>query len=343
MPAGAATGAQAGEQYTAACRADAAACTCTVSESPDPLTQQEDPFAPTRRLCRLRVGGATIAAVSPGAARTRRIVPAMREGFDACARLAARQHGVVSRAQLRALDWSSSAIGRLVGTRWLHRVHLGVYSVGPPRETWPARLWAALLACGGPEAAVFSHPTAGALWHVCPAPRRIHLITLGERRSTPAIYVHRGRLEPHEITSDRDHGLPVTRPMTTLLHLATTLNDFRFGRAVHRAAELRLLDASLVPPGRPGAARLRAQVSALATEPPRVTKPGFEERFLRFIHDHGLPMPLTNVIVNGHDVDAYWPQARLIVEHVLAGDRVIRLTWSRLTQRTAQRLHRLLA
>jgi very-short-patch-repair endonuclease len=90
-----------------------------------------------------------------------------------------------------------------------------------------------------------------------------------------------------------------------------------------------------------------------------------EERFLKLVHDHRLPPPLTNVIVNGHEVDAYWPHARLVVEldshrhhdnptafeedrakdqdHVLAGDRVIRLTWGQLTPRTAERLRTLLA
>jgi predicted transcriptional regulator of viral defense system len=45
----------------------------------------------------------------------------------ASARLAARQHGVVSRAQLRALGLSDSAVSSRFGAGRLHRVHRGVY------------------------------------------------------------------------------------------------------------------------------------------------------------------------------------------------------------------------
>ena len=230
---------------------------------------------------------------------------------------------MVSSGQLREADVTQDAAdARVRSGRWYRR-HRGVYSFGPPR------------------------------------------VTLGESRSTKTIHVHRGRLEPHEITHDPDYGFPVTSPMRALLDCATTLTDFRLQRAVHRAAELNLLDASYDPAGRPGAARLRAQVTALATEPLQITRSQFEERFLEFIHEHGIAPPLLNHIVNGHEVDAYWPHARLIVEldsrewhdtarafeedrardfdHVEGEDRVLRLTWRRLTPRTAQRLHRLLA
>jgi very-short-patch-repair endonuclease len=284
----------------------------------------------------------------------------------AVAALARGQEGMVSSAQLRAADVTQDAAeSRVRSGRWYRR-HRGVYSLGPPRETWPARLWAALLACGGPAAAVFSHRTAGALWHLCAAPKRIDVITLGESRSTRAIHVHRGRLEPDEITHDRDHGLPVTTPMRAILDVAATSRDeHRLERMVHRAAELHLLDASRIPPGRRGSARVRAAMATLPDDQPRITRSDLEEAFLRFLHDHRLPQPLTNHPVNGHIVDAYWPHARLVVEldshewhdnpvafeadrardqdHVLAGDRVIRLTSRHLTPRTADRLRALLS
>jgi very-short-patch-repair endonuclease len=280
--------------------------------------------------------------------------------------LAGGQEAMVSWDQLRRAGFSAPAIGRRVEQGLLCPWHRGVYSLGPPRPTWPARLWAALLACGGPGAAVFSHRTAGALWDLVPVPGRIELITLNQSRSTAAIRVHRTRtLCLDDLRRDPRHGLPVTSPMRALLDMATELTAHRTTRAVHRAAELGLLDARQVPSGRPGAARLRAAMATLASAAPQHTKSGLEEAFLQLVDDHHLPPPLTNVVVNGHEVDAHWPHARLVVEldshrhhdnpaafehdrardhdHVLAGDRVIRLTPTMLNPHTAAKLHHLLA
>src|SRR4051812_24628426 len=95
----------------------------------------------------------------------------------------------------------------------------------------------------------------------------IDVITLRQSPSGARVPVHRGRLGPPEITP-RD-GLPVTTPMRALLDCATPLTDFRLRRATHRAAVLDLLDASYDPPHRPGAARLRAQITALAKAAPQ--------------------------------------------------------------------------
>jgi very-short-patch-repair endonuclease len=275
------------------------------------------------------------------------------------ARVAARQRGVVSLAQLRGAGLSDGAIKRRVGSGRLHRIHQGVYAVGHPHLTGEGHRWAAVLATGG----VLSHRTAAAMWDLAPWPGGpLEVTTLRRAGSVHGIRVHTGRLEPHETTT-RD-GLPVTTPMRTLLDRATEATRFRLEREVHRAAELHLLDASYDPAGRRGAARLRAAIATLESAAPRVTKSDMEERFLKLVHHHRLPPPLTNAIVNGHEVDAYWPHARLIVEldshrhhdnpiafeedrakdqdHVLAGDRVIRLTWTQLTPQTAERLRKLL-
>src|SRR4029453_17902165 len=73
----------------------------------------------------------------------------------AIARIAARQHGVLSTAQLRACGLSSSAIGDRTGAGRLHRIHRGVYAVGHPNLSYEGGWMAAILACG--EGAVLSH------------------------------------------------------------------------------------------------------------------------------------------------------------------------------------------
>ena len=44
------------------------------------------------------------------------------------------------------------------------------------------------------------------------------------------------------------------------------------------------------------------------------SKSDLESRFLDLVREAGLPLPQLNVLVEGFLVDAYWPQARLVVE-----------------------------
>jgi hypothetical protein len=80
------------------------------------------------------------------------------------AALAARQHGVVARWQLRALGLCDTAITERVAAGRLHRVHQGVYAVGHTVLS-PRGRWMAAVLAGGPGA-VLSHAAAGALWEL---------------------------------------------------------------------------------------------------------------------------------------------------------------------------------
>src|SRR4051794_87605 len=64
------------------------------------------------------------------------------------ANLAASQHGVVARGQLRAAGLTDSAIARRVEAGRLHRVRRAVYAVGHPALTTRGRWVGAVLACG---------------------------------------------------------------------------------------------------------------------------------------------------------------------------------------------------
>ena len=44
------------------------------------------------------------------------------------------------------------------------------------------------------------------------------------------------------------------------------------------------------------------------------SRSGNERTFLTLIKEHNLPKPLTNTLVEGFEVDAYWPEHTLIVE-----------------------------
>ena len=55
--------------------------------------------------------------------------------------------------------------------------------------------------------------------------------------------------------------------------------------------------------------------SGPSPRPPPIRRPPiFEDEFLAFVQRYGLPTPQINVIVHGREVDAYFPDAKLIVE-----------------------------
>ena len=79
----------------------------------------------------------------------------------AIARIAARQHGVVTTAQLERAGADKSAITRRVSRGRLHRVHRGVFAVGHPGLSRKGMWKAATLACG--ERCALSHRSAAEL------------------------------------------------------------------------------------------------------------------------------------------------------------------------------------
>jgi predicted transcriptional regulator of viral defense system len=85
------------------------------------------------------------------------------------ARLAARQHGVISVGQLIAAGLTYEAIRRRVRAGRLHRVFRGVYAVGHRSLTFQGWWMAAVLACG--EGAVLSHLSAAMHWGLLKARR----------------------------------------------------------------------------------------------------------------------------------------------------------------------------
>lgn len=153
------------------------------------------------------------------------------------AALAARQLGVVDRAQLRQCGLDDSAIARWIAHGRLHRLHRGIYAVGHAAIHMRGRLVAAVL-YGGPGA-VLSHQTAAWCWGLLDAePRRIHVITPNRRRSVREIRIHR----PRSIDRTVDDGIALTTVPRTLLDLAATLPFADLRQALAQADHLSLLE-----------------------------------------------------------------------------------------------------
>lgn len=221
-------------------------------------------------------------------------------------------------------------------------------------------MWAAVLACGGVDAAVLSHRTAAAAWDLRPlSSGKLDVTTMRRCASTPKLRVHKGRtLDPLDDVVRQPDGLPVTSMARTLVDLAGVLTAQQLERSCHRAEVLRRLDVGeverlLAPRRSRGARNLRAALATLALAAPDITRSELEERFLALLADAGLPRPEVNAVVAGHEVDFLWRDCRLVVEadgaatHLtpkafeedrrrdaalqVAGFRVVRFTWRQIT------------
>jgi very-short-patch-repair endonuclease len=228
-------------------------------------------------------------------------------------RLARRQHGVVTRAQLLDRGFRPDAIKHRVATGRLHLLWRGVYAVGRPETSREGRWMAAVLSCG-PDA-LLSHGAAAALWGLMPSTAGIDVVVPeGVYRRRPGIRVHRrsGLVTEHRRTVA---GIPVTDPVSTLVDLAAGAPDWRIERILNEADRLDLVDlehlratVDLLRP-RHGIARLRRLLGARP-----LTDSGLERRFLAIAQQAGLPAPETQASVNGYRVDFYWPHIGLVVE-----------------------------
>jgi hypothetical protein len=151
----------------------------------------------------------------------------------ALARLAAPQHGVVTRAQLLTAGVDAKAIGYRLKVGRLHELHRGDYAVGHRPPSAQTRAMAAVLACG--PGAALSHRSAAALWAITPPWRGPEDVTAPGRRRHPGIHSHRSRtLTPADIT--RHYGIPVTTAARTLQDLARVLPRPSLTRAVTKRA-----------------------------------------------------------------------------------------------------------
>ena len=227
--------------------------------------------------------------------------------------IAARQHGVISHAQLLDAGLTMAAVKHRVAAGWLHRMQRGVYAVGHPGLTHRGH-WMASVLAGGPDA-VLSHRSAGALWGLCRDARRPEITVPGRKR--PGTGVHAAAIRPGETV--RVDGIRVTKVARTLLDLAEVLTLDQLVEAIDRATAARHLRPALMSSviresrGRRGLKPLRQAL--LITRPQDVlTRSELERRALKLIARSRLPMPEVNQRLHGYEVDLLWRRANLIAE-----------------------------
>ncbi|HEU4598953.1 MAG TPA: type IV toxin-antitoxin system AbiEi family antitoxin domain-containing protein [Solirubrobacterales bacterium] len=233
----------------------------------------------------------------------------------AIARIALRQHGVVTLRQLEVAGLSKrAAVGRVQRGR-LHRIHRGVYAVGHRGLSLHGHFTAAVLACG--EGAVLSHGSAAVLWDLLrplDGPIHVSVPTTAGLKSQRGVHVHRcPSLRPEEPSSSPSylpneggrggrrltttrHRIPVTTIQRTIDDLASAKPPFppRLLRRAKRQAEMRGI--------------------RLVGADPRRSRSDLEDAFFELWRRYDLPLPETNVKIGRWEVDFFWRAQRLVVE-----------------------------
>jgi len=239
----------------------------------------------------------------------------------AIVRLADEQYGVVSRRQLTAIGVGRGAIEKHLLRRSLVPLHRGVYAVGHRQLRIEGRWLAAVFAAG--EGAVLSHRDAAALHGMRKAPesRKVSVTTSGDVRGTAALWVYgRRTLLEEDIAVVR--GIPITSPARTLIDLAGMLTAGQLAATLGEADRRGLLEVEAVERalrrarGRHGRGhrRLSAALDLHTKRGAVLARSELEERFLDLVLRAGLPLPRLNAPLVGYEVDALWPDERVVVE-----------------------------
>jgi hypothetical protein len=200
----------------------------------------------------------------------------------------------------------------------LYRVHRGVYSSLPPQTLGRELRWQAALMALGDDSALYRLSSA-VHWRAWRwPPPLIEVVVPRYRRSPNGVSVHECRnLDPRDVTIHL--GLPVTTVARTAVDLTDVLIAEELTNFLHEAAFRRRL---LLPDVREAMGRANGrhklgrldEAIELWLKGSAGLKSRLERRFLQLVIDAGLPKPIPNIHVDGVEVDAYWPDAKLVVE-----------------------------
>ena len=229
--------------------------------------------------------------------------------LTALARYVARQHHVVSWAELRALGWSADGIKHLVASRRLFPVYRGVYVFG--RRSLSQHGWWMAAVLAAPAGAALSHASAAVLWSLLERDDGPHVIVGAARtnRGPRGIHVHRSS-DFVEDDVERDYGIRVTKVLRTLRDLARSgLSDRSLDAAVRQAGRLHHADLQELS----GVPRL-GKVVRLYDPLLDLTESQLESLFLGMCARYRLPMPEPQFVTGRYRCDFVWHAYRLIVE-----------------------------
>jgi very-short-patch-repair endonuclease len=221
--------------------------------------------------------------------------------------IAAWQHGAIKTSQL---GLSSGAITKWVRAGRLYRKYRGVYAYGHPHLAREGEWMAAILAAG--DGAALAGMCSAALLKITKwQPKEIEVIVPGNRRPQAGFKLRTCRnLSPLDIVIVE--RIPVTTVARTLVDLSDEKDAEELAFLMHEAAYLGKFSpeatrASMARAnGRRNLGRLEEALE-LHRSGSAGTRSRLEKRFRRLVKGAGLPAPRSNVVVNGFEVDLYWP------------------------------------
>lgn len=235
------------------------------------------------------------------------------------------QHGVVTKAQLRALGMTEHDVRRAVAAGMLIPIHRGVYRLAGAPATWHQSLMAAV-AAGGTGAAA-SHRSAAQLWGLLPGDQPFDIVV--PRRRSPQV---RGATVHRSVDLDarwirRRAGVSLTDPLRTMVDLGAAVPAATVSDAMERGVTSRLFTVAalewaqleLGERGRNGCGVLGSVLDerALGAAPADGL---LEPRFARLCRIYGVQMPVFHHVVCDErgrfvaEVDFAYPEIRLFVE-----------------------------
>lgn len=141
-------------------------------------------------------------------------------------------------------------------------------------------------------------------------------VTAAAGRSRPGVIVHQGGI------SEADRGklgvIPITTVARTIFDLAEVLAEDKMEKVLEEADRLRLLNVPELEgvcgrcPGRRALSPIRRLIEVVAM--PEDTQSPLEDRVLDLCRKYDLPTPVTGARILGREVDAFWPDRKLMVE-----------------------------
>ena len=214
-------------------------------------------------------------------------------------------------AQLHAVGWDDSLIGKRVRNGRLHPVFAGVYSLGGPPQT-SKEIWMAATLTYGPKSKLAASAAAdlyewlryplGDLFVLTPTPRKPREGITTIHRTKP------GRSKYIDL-------LPVTGPEQTVLDCASTVRSDRAYRRIVRAAQIedtshaRLLAFAAMNAGARGIRRMRRELA----DGPSPTRSANEDEVLEIFRNGGQPIA-NHRFAPDLEGDLYFPKLGIVIE-----------------------------